>query len=88
VEQSKTDAGVREVDVQPELHDELVAWRAKTPFDGRDDLVFPTRTGGVQNRHNVRRSAGSRRCLAGLEGAPMSTDTSAALVPTSQRLVD
>ena len=54
VVQSKTDAGVREIDVQPELRDELVAWRAGTPFAGPDDFVFPTRAGGAQNRHNVR----------------------------------
>lgn len=54
VEESKTDAGVREIDIQPELLDELLAWRARTPFAGRDDRVFPTRQGGPQNRHNVR----------------------------------
>src|SRR3954451_1591460 len=54
VEQAKTDAGVRQVDVQPELRDELAAWRAGTPFAGPDDRVFPTRAGGAQNRHNVR----------------------------------
>ena len=54
VEQAKTDAGVREVDVQPELRDELLAWRAATPFGGDDDRVFPTRRGGPQNRHNAR----------------------------------
>ncbi|MEJ7785871.1 MAG: tyrosine-type recombinase/integrase [Solirubrobacteraceae bacterium] len=54
VDESKTAAGVRTVDVQPELHDELAAWRAVTPFGGPDDFVFPTRSGGPQNRHNVR----------------------------------
>src|SRR4051812_10119771 len=43
VEQSKTDAGVRQVDVQPELCDELTAWRAITPFTDPDDRVFPTK---------------------------------------------
>jgi integrase len=78
VEQAKTDAGVREVDVQPELHDELLAWRARTPFDGRDDFVFPTRTGGAQNRHNVRQRvvlsavarANDRLTKAGYEPLP------------------
>jgi integrase len=54
VEQAKTDAGVRTVDVQPELREELIAWRAATPFNGADELVFPTRTGRATNRHNVR----------------------------------
>ena len=54
VAQSKTDAGIREVYVQPELRDELLAWRAATPFAGDDARVFPTRQGGAQNRHNAR----------------------------------
>src|SRR4051794_27993674 len=40
VVESKTEAGIREADVQPELHEELTTWRARTPFSGRDDLVF------------------------------------------------
>lgn len=54
VEQSKTEAGVRDVDLQPELREELIAWRQRAPRAGVDDLVFPTRGGGRQNRHNVR----------------------------------
>ncbi|HWV84963.1 MAG TPA: tyrosine-type recombinase/integrase [Capillimicrobium sp.] len=54
VGQAKTDAGVRTVDLQPELRDELAAWRAATPHAGRDDLVFVTRRGTAVNRHNVR----------------------------------
>lgn len=54
VDQAKTDAGIREIDVQPELRDELVVWRASTPFAAPQDRVFPTRGGGAQNRHNVR----------------------------------
>lgn len=76
-EQSKTDAGVRTVDVQPELREELVAWRAVSPLTGPDGLVVPTRTGAPQNRHNLRQrvllmaveranarlvGAGPRRC--------------------------
>jgi len=51
---TKTDAAERDVDVQPELHDELVTWRARTPFAEPDALVFPTRSGSAMNRHNVR----------------------------------
>lgn len=65
VRESKTDAGVREVDIQLELLDELLDWRAGTPFGGRDDLVFPTRTGGARDRHNTRQ----RVVLAAVERA-------------------
>jgi integrase len=54
VEDGKIDAAARDVDVQPELRDELVAWRAATTHTGRDELVFCTRTGGPQDRHRVR----------------------------------
>lgn len=55
VEASKTEAGEREIDLQPELRDELIAWRQRSPFVGIHDHVFPTRGGKPQNRHNVRR---------------------------------
>ena len=55
VRESKTDPGVREVDVQPELHDELVMWRATTPLTGEDELVFPTRNGTPRDRHGARK---------------------------------
>jgi len=50
---SKTDAGVRTVDLTPMLRDELLALKASTdPAPG--DLVFPTQAGTARNRHNVR----------------------------------
>lgn len=55
VRESKTDAGVREIDIQPELHDELVAWKQTTRHSEQGDLVFPTATGKANNRNNVRR---------------------------------
>jgi integrase len=55
VRQSKTDAGVRTVDVQPELRDELLSWKARTRYAEPGDLVFPTSTGRPDNRNNVRR---------------------------------
>src|SRR4051812_30026777 len=55
VRASKTDAGVRTVDVQPELRDELVAWKASTRHGEPGDLVFSTSTGRPDNRNNVRR---------------------------------
>lgn len=54
VDEAKTDAGIREIDVQPELRDELVVWRASTPFPDPEHRVFPTKGGGAQNRHNIR----------------------------------
>ncbi|MBA2636828.1 MAG: tyrosine-type recombinase/integrase [Solirubrobacterales bacterium] len=55
VRASKTDAGVRTVDVQPELRDELAAWKATTRHAEAGHLVFPTSTGRPDNRNNVRR---------------------------------
>ena len=45
VEQSKTDAGVREVDLSLDLLDELLAWRAESAPDGVDTFVFATAGG-------------------------------------------
>jgi integrase len=39
---SKTDAGVRRVDLAPHLLDELKLWKATTRYSGSDDYVFPT----------------------------------------------
>jgi integrase len=55
VRQSKTSAGVRTVDVQPELRDELLSWKASTRHGEPSDFVFPTSTGRPDNRNNVRR---------------------------------
>ena len=55
VRASKTDAGVRTVDIRPELHDHLAAWKASTPHPTPSSLVFPTSTGRPNNRNNVRR---------------------------------
>jgi hypothetical protein len=46
---SKTDAGVRSVDVQPELRDELAAWKVSTRYAEPGHLVFPTSTGRPDN---------------------------------------
>lgn len=54
VRQSKTHAGLRAVDVQPELRDELAALKA-TALPAPADFVFPTATGRPNNRNNVRR---------------------------------
>jgi integrase len=55
VRQSKTDAGVRIVDLTPALRDELAVWLDKSEFRQPGDLVFPTQKGKPDNRNNVRR---------------------------------
>lgn len=55
VRASKTDAGVRTIDLQPELRDELLTWKSETRQSHASDLVFPTSTGQPDNRNNVRR---------------------------------
>ncbi len=55
VREAKTAAGVRSVDIQPELRDELAIWKASTSFGDRDDLAFPTGTGRPNSRGNIRK---------------------------------
>ena len=57
---SKTDAGRRTVDLSPTLRDELLSVKAKASEAGESDLVFPSRTGSMRDRHNIR-----SRVLAG-----------------------
>jgi integrase len=54
VEQSKTDAGVREVDLSLDLLDELLAWRAESSPDGVDEFVFPTASGRPRDKDSIR----------------------------------
>jgi len=54
VAESKTDAGVRVVDLSPDLRDELAAAKARARTAGATDLVFPTQRGTARDRHNVR----------------------------------
>jgi integrase len=55
VRASKTEAGVRDVDIQPELRDELLAWKMVTRRTNPEHLVFGTSTGRPDSRNNVRR---------------------------------
>ncbi len=55
VERSKTDAGVRVVDLTPALRDELALWLDRSRFKEPTDLVFPTLKGEKDCRQNVRR---------------------------------
>jgi integrase len=54
IEGAKTDAGVRVVDLSPDLRDYLATHKAGSRFGQADDLVFPTREGRLQNSNNVR----------------------------------
>jgi integrase len=53
--ESKTDAGVRSVDLTPALLQELVALLATSDFTGPDDYVVVTSTGRMHNPSNLRR---------------------------------
>ncbi len=55
VADSKTDAGVRQVDLLPALREELSIHKTATGFGGPDDFVFPTVRGRKQNIDNARR---------------------------------
>ncbi len=55
VRAAKTEAGVRDVDLQPELREELALWRATTRHPEPADLVFATAKGKPDNRNNIRR---------------------------------
>jgi integrase len=54
VGKSKTDAGLRIVDILPVLHDELSAHRATATRTAREDFVFPTATGTRRDKDNAR----------------------------------
>jgi integrase len=51
---SKTATGIREVDLTPVLRELLTEYRARSRYDGPDDLVFPTGQGKRDNPSNVR----------------------------------
>jgi integrase len=52
VQESKTDAGVRRIDVLPVLRDELGPIKARIGADA--DRLFPTQAGGPMNASNIR----------------------------------
>ena len=54
VRDAKTDAGVRRVDMSPDLLDTLKAWKADAHNIADDAPVFPTAAGTRRDRHNVR----------------------------------
>ena len=51
---SKTDAGAgREIDIWPELHDELAAYKTQTRHGKPEDYVFATATGKADTSSNI-----------------------------------
>lgn len=54
VTNAKTDSGVRYVELLPVLRDELAAHKATLRDVSPGAFMFPTSTGGRQNRHNAR----------------------------------
>jgi integrase len=55
VGRSKTEAGIRTIDLTPALRDELAMYLARSPEKQPTDLMFPTLTGRRDNRNNIRR---------------------------------
>jgi integrase len=51
---SKTDAGMRRVDLVPALVDELIEHKMSAGRTGPDDFVFPTATGSSRDKDNMR----------------------------------
>jgi integrase len=51
---SKTDAGVREVDLTPALQELLADYQGRSPYARPGDFVFPTNAGKRDNPSNVR----------------------------------
>jgi integrase len=54
VEQAKTDAGRRQVDLTLDVIEELNEWRAHRGSVGLDDFVFATANGKPRDRNNIR----------------------------------
>jgi len=77
VADSKTDAGVRMVDLLPLLRDELIGHKARLGRVAQDAPVFATRTGKARDRHNVRERVVKPACVLASErlieagGAPL-----------------
>jgi integrase len=55
VRDAKTEAGVRQVNMTPWLHDELLAYRATRADAELDEPAFPTRSGARRDRRNINR---------------------------------
>lgn len=56
VRDAKTEAGIRQVNMTPWLHDELLAYRASRPNAQPEEPAFPTRTGARRDRRSINRN--------------------------------
>jgi len=54
VRDSKTETGIREVDMTPRLVEEVAVYFASRPNARAGDPAFPTRTGGRRDKDNIR----------------------------------
>ena len=54
VRDSKTDAGMRQIDLLPALHDELAAYKAQAPDTTPDAFVFPSAKLTKMRQENIR----------------------------------
>ncbi len=77
VEQAKTDAGRRQVDLTLDVIEELNAWRAERGDVELDGFVFATASGRPRDRNNIRTilsrvvaKANERRAIRGLAPLP------------------
>jgi integrase len=61
---SKTEAGVRSVDLTHALREELALWKAETDFADSDDYVIPTGKGRKRSSSNLRRDVLSKAVTA------------------------
>jgi integrase len=80
---SKTDAGVREVEVSPVLLETLKLRRAATGEPGLDDLLFPTSRGTAIHRANV-----SNRVLAATVERANAAPAKVALPPIREHVTN
>ena len=55
VRDAKADAGIRQINMTPWLHDELLVYRASRASADLDEPAFPTRSGARRDRRNVNR---------------------------------
>jgi integrase len=77
VREAKTEAGVREVDILPILHGELVRHHHKSPYNSPGDYVFASAAGTKIAESNIRRRVldraivGANKALAKGDEAPL-----------------
>ena len=55
IDEAKTDAGNRHVDLSLDVMEELMAWRAERQPPSPDEYVFPTASGPPRDKENISR---------------------------------